>query len=222
MFAAAGEEPAFPDDAVEVGRIVGAWGVKGGIRVKPFSADPQALFCTRRWFLQPPTPGPRPGPNPAAPPAGHPAQRPALPVRPAPQVARTWPLFLRIAEAREQGEHIVATAHDLDDRDAAEALQGARIFVSRAAFPTPEDDEFYWVDLIGLAVRNRDGTELGTVAGLIETGPTCVLRVAAARRTAAEGAAKDDEECLIPFVSAYVDRVDLPGRCVHVDWQPDY
>ncbi len=222
MFAAAGEEPAFPDDAVEVGRIVGAWGVKGAIRIKPFSADPQALFSTKRWFLQPPAPGLRPGPKPATPPAGHLVQRPAQPASPASPGARAWPLLLRIMQAREQGEHIVATAQDLDDRDAAEALQGARIFVSRAAFPTPEADEFYWVDLIGLAVRNRDGTELGTVAGLIETGPTCVLRVAPPHRTAAEGAAKDDEECLIPFVSAYVDRVDLPGRCVHVDWHPDY
>lgn len=221
MFAAAGEGPAFPDDAVEVGRIVGAWGVKGGIRVKPFSADPQALFCTKRWFLQPPAPGPRPGPKPAGSPAGHPAPRPAQRVGAAPPLACTWPLVLRITQAREQGEHIVATAHDLDDRDAAEALQGARVFVSRAAFPTPGDDEFYWVDLIGLAVRNRDGSELGTVAGLIETGPTCVLRVAPPSRAGAEGAAKGDEERLIPFVSAYVDRVDLPGRCVHVDWQRD-
>jgi 16S rRNA processing protein RimM len=36
-------------------------------------------------------------------------------------------------------------------------LQGARVFVSRASFPTPDDDEFYWVDLIGLAVHNRKG-----------------------------------------------------------------
>jgi hypothetical protein len=44
------------DDAVEVGRVLGAWGVKGGIRVKPFATDPQALFSSKRWFLQPPEP----------------------------------------------------------------------------------------------------------------------------------------------------------------------
>ncbi|MBI5717846.1 MAG: ribosome maturation factor RimM [Burkholderiales bacterium] len=221
MFAAAGDEPVYPDDAVEVGRIVGAWGVKGGLKVKPFSADPQALFGTKRWFLQPPAPHPGPGPKPAA-----------------KLAAPAWPRLLRIVQAREQGAHIVATAHDLDDRDAAEALSGARIFVSRASFPTPADDEFYWIDLIGLAVRNRDGLHLGTVVGLVQTGPTCVLRVQApgasaaevpeeAREEAAESAPKKaggdaDEERLIPFVSAYVDRVDLAGRCVHVDWQPDF
>ena len=49
-----GEVVAWPEDAIEVGRIVDAWGIKGGIKVLPFSSDPQALFSTRRWFLKPP------------------------------------------------------------------------------------------------------------------------------------------------------------------------
>ena len=217
---AAGDDPAFPDDAVEVGRIVGAWGVKGGIRVKPFSADPQALFSTKRWFLQAPAvtgPGPR---GPLAPQAPVPARPPAAARKPPARV--TWPCLLRIVQAREHGDHVVATAQDLADRDAAEALAGARIFVSRASFPTPQADEFYWVDLIGLAVRNREGVTLGTVAGLLETGPTSVLRVQPGAAGAEGTGAGEEAELLIPFVSAYVDKVDLSGRCVHVDWQPDY
>ena len=58
--------PALPADAVEVGRILGAWGIKGGIKVKPFAANPQALFSSKRWYLQPADP-PRPAP-PHAPP----------------------------------------------------------------------------------------------------------------------------------------------------------
>jgi len=233
-----GEDPAFPDDAVEVGRVVGAWGVKGGIRIKPFSADPQALFSTKRWFLlAPDTPtapaAARPGPVPKASAAAA-ARAKAATATPPPR----WPRLVRVAQAREQGDHIVATLHDLDDRDAAQALAGARVFISRASFPTPAADEFYWVDLIGLAVQNREGLELGTIAGLIETGPTCVLRVqppptAAATATSSDEGPADDRDAgdgeagaprerLIPFVSAYVDRVDLAGRCVHVDWQPDF
>jgi 16S rRNA processing protein RimM len=218
LVAAAGDETAFPDDAVEVGRVLGAWGVKGGLRVKPFSTDPQALFSTKRWFLQPASPAraAQRGPKPAVDAAAKASKAAPL---------LTWPLLLRIAQAREQGEHIVATAHDLDDRDAAEALSGARIFISRSSFPTPAEDEFYWVDLIGLAVRNREGAVLGTVVGLMDTGPTCVLRVQAqapAVQAPAGTQPAEADECLIPFVSAYVDRVDLPGRCLHVDWQPEY
>lgn len=183
---------ALPEDAVEVGRVLGAWGIKGGIRVKPFAADAQALFSSKRWFLQPPA-----TPRPAS-------------LKP----LASLPPLLRIVEAREQGDAVVATAQELPDRNAAEALQGARVFVSRASFPTPGDDEFYWVDLIGLAVHTREGLALGQVVGLIETGPHCVLRIQDADAAA--------DEVLIPFVSAYVDKVDLAGRSLVVDWQPDF
>ncbi len=189
------EAPAvLPDDAVEIGRIVGAWGVKGGLKVKPFSADPQALFSSRRWYLLAPE-LPRPGPEPKA--GGLP-----------------WPRLLRVRQARAQGDHVVATADGLDDRDQAQALAGARVLISRTSFPTPQDDEFYWVDLIGLAVVNREGAALGEVVGLLETGPHCVLRIQAAAGDA-------QGERLIPFVDAYVDRVDLPGRRIEVDWGLD-
>ena len=84
------------------------------------------------------------------------------------------------------------------------------MFVPRTSFPTPDDGEYYWVDLIGMAVSNRAALPLGTVVGLIETGPHCVLRIQP------EDAAA--EEVLIPFVGAYVDGVDQAGRRITVDW----
>lgn len=188
------DSPPLPDDAVEVARVLGAWGVKGGIKLKPFSADPQALFSSKRWFVQP---SDRARVLP-------PGARPAAPL----------PRLLRVLQAREQGDTVVATCQGLDDRDAAEALTGARIFVPRSSFPTPADGEFYWVDLIGLQVSNRAGVDLGTVTNLIETGPHCVLCV--------QPAAAEADELLIPFVDAYVDRVDRDGRRIHVDWDPDF
>jgi len=185
-----GDTPTMPADAVEVGRVMGAWGIKGGIKVKPFAADPQALFSSKRWFVQAPeSPGPR-GPKAAA-----------------------LPTLLKVLSAKEQGDGVVATAQELPDRNAAEALQGARIFVSRANFPTPDEGEFYWVDLIGLTVHNRQDLALGVVVGLIETGPHCVLRIQPADAAA--------PELLIPFVDAYVDSVDLPGRRIAVDWDAE-
>lgn len=193
--------PALPDDAVEVARVIGAWGVKGGLKLKPFAADPQALFSTKRWYLAAPEPSPSrpvPAPGPAA------AARPV------------FPQLLRVKQAREHGDGVVATVDELDDRDAAEALKGARVFVSRQSFPTPDEGEFYWVDLIGLDVVNREGLALGRVEGLIETGPHCVLRIVPPAGSAAS------DEVLVPFVDAYVDTVDLAGRRITVDWQPDF
>lgn len=179
-----------PEDAVEVGRVLGAWGIKGGIRVKPFAANPQALFSSKRWFILPPE-----------------TQRP-----PGARQAVALPTLLRVVQAKEHGDGVVATVQEVPDRNAAEALQGARVYVSRASFPTPDEDEFYWVDLIGLQVLNRAGLDLGLVVGLIETGPHCVLRIQPAGTTA------EAEQVLIPFVAAYVDKVDLPGKRITVDW----
>ena len=192
----------FPDDAIEVGRVMGAWGIKGGIRVMPFSKDPQALFSSRRWFIRPPE-VPAAGPRP-------------------PSVV--YPPVLRITHSKEQGDAVVATAQELPDRNAAEAMKGARVFIARSSFPTAGDGEFYWIDLIGLAVVNRQGEPLGEVIGLLDTGAHSVLRL---RRPASEMAAGDDapsdsSERLIPFVGAFIDDVNLADKRITVDWGLDY
>ena len=110
---------------------------------------------------------------------------------------------------------MVACAHDIDDRNAADALRGARIFVSRESFPTAQKDEYYWVDLIGLDVVNREGQNLGQVRELLSTGPQTVLVID-------EVLPEQTVQRMIPFVSAYIDDVKLPERRILVDWQPDY
>ena len=194
------QDPAWPTDALEVGRVVDAWGIKGWLKVQPFSSDPQALLAAPCWFVRPPDDA-----SPAARTRGTDAPR--------------FPTSLEIAEARQHGDFIVAMSPAVIDRSAAEALRGARLFVSRASFPASAEDEFYWVDLIGLAVVNRDGLQLGTVVGLLDTGPHSVLRVQPESRPSADGPA---EERLIPFVAAYVDTVDLAGRRITVDWGADF
>lgn len=193
---ALGDAPAWPDDAVEVGRIIDAWGVKGWIKVQPFAAEPQALLSSRRWFLKPAE---------------------AIAGKRAPAGASLPPL-LKIVQAKPHGEWVVAQAHDLGDRSGAEALKGARIFVARASFPSADPDEYYWVDLIGMAVVNLQGERLGTVTGLLDTGPHSVLRIAP------DGPAPVDEkdERLVPFVAAYVLDVSLADRRITVDWGLDY
>ena len=184
----------WPDDAIEVGIITDAWGVKGWFKVKPYAADPQALFSSKRWLLKPPeVEGPK-------------------------TVVRTVavPPLLKIMVAKDHGDAVVAQAHDVSDRAAAESLRGARVFVPRSSFPTASADEYYWVDLVGLSVFNRQGEHLGEVVGLIDTGPHSVMRVAAAGVTA------EADQRLIPFVAAFVDAVSLPERRITVDWGLDY
>lgn len=215
------DDTPWPDDAVEVARIGDAWGVKGWIRVEPYARDPKALFSSRRWFLQAPAGRPRPA---GAPPL---------------------PRLLRITQAKEHGEGVIASAQELPDRSAAEALKGARVFVSRASFPTAATDEYYWIDLIGLDVFNRSGEHLGTVTDLLDTGAHSVLRLQipqapvaqpepasdtqaasdvqpAAGRRLRKPVPAEPQERLIPFVAAYIDEVKLAERRILVDWEADY
>lgn len=179
----------WPDDALEVGRIGEAWGLKGGFHVLPYADPPEALLAASCWYLR----------------AGEGPRRPS---------ANALPATLEIASVRASGDGLIASSPAVPDRSAAEALRGARIFIARSQFPKPAEDEFYWADLIGLGVVNRNGLALGQVVGLIDTGPQSVLRI--------QPLATDADEVLIPFVSAYVDSVDLPGRRIVVDWGLDY
>ena len=188
-------EPAeLPPDAIEVGRIADAWGIKGWFKVIPYSASPEALFSSKRWFLLPPEKR-----------AG---------------VAAKEPLFngtqqIKICITKEHSDGVVAQADGVDDRNTAELLKSCRIFIGRSSFPSAAKDEYYWVDLIGCAVVNREGVALGVVKDLMATGPQTVI---VAEREV-EGKAV---ETLIPFVDAYVDSVSLSDKHITVDWQLDY
>jgi 16S rRNA processing protein RimM len=188
-------EPAeLPSDAIEVGRIADAWGIKGWFKIIPYSASPEALFSSKRWFLLPPEKR-----------AG---------------VVAKEPLFngtqqIRIRIAKEHSDGVVAQADGVDDRNTAELLKSCRIFIGRSSFPSAAKDEYYWVDLIGCAVVNREGMALGVVKDLMATGPQTVI---VAEREV-EGKAV---ETLIPFVDAYVDSVSLSDKLITVDWQLDY
>ena len=182
------EAAELPADAIEVGRIADAWGIKGWFKVLPYSADPEALFSSKRWFVMPAEKG-----------------------------AKTFSGVGRLAikEAKTHSDTVVACAHEVDDRNAADSLRGARIFISRNSFPTAQKDEYYWVDLIGLEVVNREGISLGHVRDLLSTGLQTVLVIDF------EVGGKTQER-MIPFVAVYVDDVDLNARRILVDWQADF
>ncbi len=179
---------AWPDDLIQVGHILDAWGVKGWFKVQAYSNQADALFSSKRWFLK--SVGPKS------------AQR-----------------TLKVLSMREHGEGLVANADGVADRTGAEALRGFEVWISRADFPRAGDGEYYWVDLIGLDVLNREGQALGRVIGLIDTGPHAVLRILP---PGVEEPAKPDQEKLIPFVGAFVDDVSLEARQIRVDWGVDF
>ena len=186
-----------PDDAIDVGRVLDDWGVKGWVKVLPHSAEPDALFAAKDWLLQVPEAKFRPGFS-----------------------VFSGTVSITLDECKVHSNTVVAKIAGIDDRNLAEALRGARIFLPRSSFPSASKDEYYWVDLIGLDVVNREGVSLGAVRDLMTTGPHSVLCVE--YQAVAEDGTEAAAERMIPFVAAYVDGVDIPGKRITVDWQPDY
>ena len=164
-----------------MGRVAAPFGVRGWVRVVPWSEAPDTLLGHGTWALRA---------------GGDGAWR-----------------NVEVAEAKAQGPGIVARFQGIDTREAAATLRGSEVGLPRDALAKPAAGEYYFTDLEGLDVVNRAGQSLGRVVGVAGNGAHPILRVA-------EG--KDGQERLIPFVPAYVDRVDIGGGVIAVDWQPDY
>lgn len=205
---------AAPDDLVELGRIVSAYGVRGWVKIQPHSAQGLVLRAAPVWWLAPPV-------SSALPSSG---------------LANTsTPTKLRshaVKQVRPQGSTVVADLEHVGDRDLAESMRGYTVYVSRQYFPKAQADEFYWVDLVDCFVYS-DAQLVGVVTEVVDNGAHAILRVNRLSidgdQTPSEGhdpqplldAKGRPEEVLVPFVAAHVQHVDIAARRIETDWPLD-
>lgn len=161
---------------IVMGRVGAPFGIKGWVKVHPFTRTVEGLLEHEVWWL---------GRD------GH------------------WDR-VEIEDGAAHGRGVIAKLKGSEDRQAAIRLRGLEVAVPRHALPANEDGEYYWSDLIGLAVETREGLSLGRVARLIETGASSVLVV--------EG----ERERLIPFTEPVVVFVAMADRRLIVDWGEDF
>jgi len=167
---------------IVLGRIVAPFGVHGWLRVHAFGDDPEAWQKMPQWWLSADVDAP----------------------------AENWKV--RGLEAvKLHGDGVVAKLAGIDDRDASEALGNCFFGAPREVLPPPAQDEYYWADLIGLAVMNMQDQPLGRVKSLIETGANEVLVVV-----------DGEHERLLPFTEHVVKVVDVPGGMIRADWDRDW
>ncbi len=174
-----------------VGYVSGAYGVHGWVRIKPYSADADALLNVRRWWLG------------RADAAGE-----CTDVR-----------EVEMLQAKLHSGDVVASLMGVAGRDAAEALKGEVVQVSRSHFPALSTGEFYWIDLIGLIVENIQGEQLGVVADMMDNGAHPILRIAPLASAEPDRA---PTEILIPFVDHFIKSVEQAEKKIVVDWDRDY
>ena len=123
-------------------------------------------------------------------------------------------IALQLLRGQTSGKGLVAAFVGINDRDQALTLGGYTLYISRDQLPAPPEGEYYWTDLIGLHVINRQGIALGHVSELFETGANDILVVKADHNKA---------EILFPFVRPrYVEAIDLANGIMRVDWEVEW
>lgn len=124
----------------------------------------------------------------------------------------TWQPY-ELESLKEHGKGWIVKFVGLDDRTGAEGIAGKFVGAPREALPKTEADEYYWADLVGLEVVNKQGERLGKITGLLSCGAHEVLCVRGANEA---------KERLLPFVAQVVKNVDRASGTILVEWGADW
>ncbi|MEL6584529.1 MAG: ribosome maturation factor RimM [Pseudomonadota bacterium] len=162
---------ATPKHLVCVGAIAGAFGVRGEVRVKSFTADPEDITAY------------------------------------GPLVTEDESKSFDVTLTRAVKGGFAAKLSGVGSKEAADALKGTRLYLPRERLPEPEDDEFYYADLIGLSAFDPGGVEIGKVRAVHDHGAGDVLELRL------PGGA----DRLVPFTAEVVPTVDIAGGRLVVD-----
>ena len=165
------------DEFLPVGKIIGAHGVKGNLKVHSY-AESVTVFKPGNLIL-------------------------AI-------FAGRIEKYFAINWVRPHGKAILLSFKGIEDRNTAETLIGAELFIERSALPELEEGVYYWVDIIGLSVFTTDNQYIGRVESIMATGGNDVYIV--------KNKTKDENtELLIPAIESVVLEIDFKNKTMRVE-----
>lgn len=130
-----------PKSLIRVGRVAGAFGVKGEVRITAFTEDAKTLLAHKTLLREDGTAG------------------------------------LTIQSGRVQKDAVIARVAEIETPEAADAMRGLYLYISRDALPEPAEDEFYLTDLIGLSAVSPTGEALGRIKTVRDFGAGDLLEI---------------------------------------------
>ncbi len=160
------------EEKVLLGRITGAHGLKGEVKIAAFTASPEDIAA---YGVLTDADGSR--------------------------------QFHLAAVRSAKGGSVIARLPGVSDRDEAGKLRGVELYAARSALPPPEEDEFYYSDLIGLKAVSPEGESIGEVVAVQNFGAGDLIEVRFG---------DERQPVLIPFDGAHVPRVDIEAGCVTI------
>ncbi|MFH2092516.1 MAG: ribosome maturation factor RimM [Pseudomonadota bacterium] len=116
-----------------------------------------------------------------------------------------------ILNASPHKKGALLTLDGVDNRELAQSLAGHEILIDRKLLPEPEDDAWYWQDLIGLEVFDEHKGYMGKITEIFPTGSNDVLVVT-----------HEDKETLVPMHKNFVESVDIDQKVLKTRLPEDY
>ena len=178
---------------ITVGRVTGVFGIQGWVKIHSHTEPPDNIFKYQPWCLRADTIG---------------------------TTEHTPSVQITVCDYRPHGKGHIAKLNGIDTREQAEVLCRHTIETALDQLPPLPEGEFYWQQLIGLAVYHHTDDQdvlLGVVSNLMETGANDVMEV-----TPCAGSL-DQRTRLLPYVpDVHVTNIDIPAGRITVDWDPAF
>ncbi|WBF65233.1 MAG: 16S rRNA processing protein RimM [Candidatus Kinetoplastibacterium crithidii] len=187
-------DDSIPSDLIELGKVVSSYGIRGSLKVYPYSDNKETLLSVSDWWF-----------------SSCNCQYKQCQCNP------TYNHY-KIISSKEYNNFIIINILGVSTRDDSDKFRNSRIYVSRNLFPNLKEDEYYWVDLIGCklyGISNCESVFIGMVTDIFENGAhpiLCVLNTDEDK----------NKEILIPFVKLYIDKVDLFNHEIFTSWSLEY
>lgn len=159
------------DNLILMGKVAAAHGIKGQLRVVPYSGLADNLLDCESLLLRD---------------------------------AKGLMNKFEVASATVHGKKLLISLKGYSGINQVLHLVGSEILLYKEQLAAPADDEYYWHDLIGMKVVTTEGTDLGVLDSIIETGSNDVYV-----------AVLNGREYLIPALSDTVS-IDVQARLITV------
>jgi 16S rRNA processing protein RimM len=177
-------KPSAPPAAlIRIGRITGVHGLRGGLRFRPDYPESESIQSLERIFL-----------------ADSEADTAST------DDAREYVITSLAQLGRGTVRMMLA---GIVDANLAEPLKGKNVFADESDLPPPEENEFYFRDVIGCEVFLLNGSRIGIVEDIIATGANDVFVVRG-----------EGKEVLVPVIEDVVKEIDVAARRIVIEAVP--
>lgn len=124
----------------------------------------------------------------------------------------------KILHARKQNQLIIAQIDCIPDRTKAEQMQNTLILVKREHLPTPEENEYYYIDLIG-SLCYFQGELLGELVNMQNYGTCDIFEIKLEHQQSKKGKPK---HIMIPFYNNLIEEINQENKAIHFKDIEDY